>query len=480
MNVAELIFERAAQYPTHTALLEGEKAISYAELDSRSMLISNALRSILSAHGPHCQTPRVGLQWSNGINYVLMALAILRSGSCLIPVARELAPAEQNHQIRLTANHLLVSEPGPDQPTPEPGMEMTAGLRWVWQSLSEPPSFPEDRFSALGPAFVRFSSGTTGESKGVVLGHHALRERVQSANRRLKISKSDKVLWTLPMAHHFAVSIVLYLLEGATTVLEESHLAEDILRTARRTGATVLYASPFHHALLAADTSGASWETLRLAVSTASSLREATALQFAQRYGVALTQGLGIIEAGLPLLNQSPSQKPLSVGCPDDCEIRLIREDGSESAPGELGELHLRGPGFFDAYLVPWTERAHATKEGWFCTGDLAVRDPEGFVFLRGRKKSVINFGGMKFFPEEVEQVLNSHPEIAESRVSGEAHDQWNQIPVAEVVAKNPTVRPSAASMSKHCRALIASYKVPVRFRFVEQLPRTASGKLKR
>jgi long-chain acyl-CoA synthetase len=282
------------------------------------------------------------------------------------------------------------------------------------------------------------------------------------------------------MAHHFAVSIVLYLLEGATTVLENAHLAAEILRTARQTNATVIYASPFHHSLLAAEPSGDAWPTLRLAVSTASSLREETARAFHARFGVPLSQGLGIIEVGLPLLNDAPIQKPLSVGRPDDFEIRLVREDGTVCDPGETGELQMRGPGLFDAYLLPWTDRTEVAEEGWFSTGDLVESDPDGHVFIRGRRKSVINFGGMKFFPEEVEAVLSLHPQVAECRVSGEPHEQWSQIPVAEVVPCNPDAKPSPAALSKHCRSWIASYKVPVRFRFVEKLPRTASGKIKR
>ena len=135
-------------------------------------------------------------------------------------------------------------------------MEKLAGVSFSWCRLELVAEFPVERFAALNPAFIRFSSGTTGTSKGVLLGHETLLARVRSANRRLQISREDRVLWTLPMAHHFAVSIMLYLLEGATTVLEDSHLAAEVLASARETGATVFYGSPFHLALLAAEDSG--------------------------------------------------------------------------------------------------------------------------------------------------------------------------------------------------------------------------------
>jgi long-chain acyl-CoA synthetase len=483
MNIAELLFDRAREYPGQTALLDGETVLSYARLEELSRTVSEELVRILPGCVPGGVQARIGLFWPNAWEYVVLALGILRAGACLIPVAEELTPAERESQTRLTAVHLLIS-PASSQSGVEGRVEaqnqgwVEGSIRWQWTVLQSRPEFPEERFLAVRPAFIRFSSGTTGDSKGVVLGHAALLERVRSANRRLGIGREDRVLWTLPMAHHFAVSIVLYLLEGATTVLEKAHLAADILETARRTGATVIYGSPFHHALLAAEPSGLPWPTLRLAVSTASSLREETARAFHARFGVPLCQGLGIIEAGLPLLNDAPLEKPLSVGKPDDFQLRVVREDGTLCGPGEAGELQVRGPGLFDAYLLPWTERAEL--DGWFATGDLVEQDSAGYIFIRGRRKSVINFGGMKFFPEEVEAVLCRHPQVAECRVSGEPHEQWNQIPVAEVVPADPLSKPGAAALSKHCRAWIASYKVPVRFRFVDELPRTASGKIKR
>jgi long-chain acyl-CoA synthetase len=285
-------------------------------------------------------------------------------------------------------------------------------------------------------------------------------------------------LWTLPMAHHFAVSIMLYLIEGATTVLEDSHLAADVLTTARDCAATVFYGSPFHLALLAAEDSGRDWPSLRLAVGTAATLPSATSAKFRERFGVPPAQGLGIIEVGLPLLNTDAAiERPESVGLPDDVKVRLLDDAGNEAA---FGELWLRGPGMFDAYLSPWCERATATDDGWFATGDLASRDADGFVFLRGRKKSVINFGGMKFFPEEVETVLNAHPAVKESRVFAEPHERWGAIAVAEIVPSDPANPPKSPALSKHCRTSLASYKVPARFVFVEALPKTASGKVRR
>jgi len=342
--------------------------------------------------------------------------------------------------------------------------------------------FDEAAFASLNPAFVRFSSGTTGCSKGVVLSHAALLERITAANEGLQIGARDRVIWILPIAHHFAVSIVLYLWHGATTVLTRSHLAEEVLTVARRHEATVLYAAPFHHRLLAAEASGREWPSLRLAVSTACRLPVETAELFHERYGVGLSQALGIIEVGLPCLNlHAASSKPESVGRAQPAFALQVRDDqGLPVNLGEAGELFIKGPGMLDAYLWPWQTRESILEEGWFATGDLVRVDEEGEVFLLGRVRSVINVGGMKCFPEEVEEVLNEFDSVVESRVYGRAHAEVGAVPAAEIVVEPGQPLPTQQALMAHCRKHLARFKVPVEYRFVAGITRTASGKIKR
>jgi acyl-CoA synthetase (AMP-forming)/AMP-acid ligase II len=282
------------------------------------------------------------------------------------------------------------------------------------------------------------------------------------------------------MAHHFAVSILLYLNAGAGVVLEDSHLAEALLGSAKRWGATVMYGAPYHFRLLASEPSGRYWDTLRLAVSTAAALTGEIASRFYGRFGIPLTQGFGIIEAGLPLLNlDGAHEAPTALGRPDDFELVLLDKNG---AAANEGELCLRGPGMFDAYLTPWQPRACVLREGWFHTGDIARRDASGRIELLGRKKSVLNIGGMKCFPEEIEEVLLQHPWVAEARVRGEESERWGTFAVADVVLAEGVgvdqLRP--AELAQHCRKSLAQYKVPVRFVYAERLEKTASGKLRR
>jgi long-chain acyl-CoA synthetase len=275
------------------------------------------------------------------------------------------------------------------------------------------------------------------------------------------------------MSHHFAVSIMLYLWHGAAVVLPESHLAGDILAAAARHKATVFYAAPFHFESLTGC--GANqWPALRLAVSTTAGLSTETARCFAEIHGVFPAQALGIIECGLPCLNLPfPENLPQSVGRPQPAFEAELR--------GEPAKLHLRGPGFLDAYLSPWKPRAEILDaKGWFATGDIASIDAEGRVVLLGRAAAVIGVGGMKFFPEEVEEVLNSHPAVHCSRVFGRSHPDFGMVPVAELLLKTDDIPPKTAELFALCRRQLSRHKIPAEIRFVDDIPLTPSGKIKR
>lgn len=307
-------------------------------------------------------------------------------------------------------------------------------------------------------------------------------QRITSANEGLKIGPGDRVLWVLPMAHHFAVSIVLYLYHGATTIIEETHLGEDLLRAGAEQKATVMYGSPVHYRQLVEAPDVAQWTTLRLAVATAAALDAATAQKFHTRFGLMLVQGLGIIELGLPVLNLAGAQTaPEALGLPLPAYQALLKDDaGQEPAQGEPGEICLRGPGMFDAYLDPWLPRAQVVDaDGWFATGDLGRRDEAGRIYICGRKKTLINVGGMKVFPEEVEAVLDSHPKVQRAMVEARLHLLYGEVPVARYIA-SPEGAPTTMEIRNHCRAKLAGYKIPLMFSVVTELPLTASGKLKR
>lgn len=476
MNIVEKIASRASA--ERLALVADDVEMSYGELLERSFSVAEWLKTC-----PGFQTssrPRIGLACANGVEYILLALAILKAGGCLVPVADELAGPEREELIERTAlTGLLIGSM--TEWRRDEAVSHESSTHAAWLPLEVRHLDHEMEFAALNPAFIRFSSGTTGRSKGVVLSHGKLEERITAANAALRISPEDRVLWMLPMAHHFAVSIILYLYHGACTVIGTSHLAKEVLTTAERTKATVIYGSPFHYSLLAADKSGFSWPSLRLAVSTAAPLTAPVAAGFQQRFAKPLVQGFGIIEIGLPLLNTADAaDAPTSVGrALPAFDVELRDDEGLPVKPGTIGELWIKGPGMFDAYLSPWQPSEDACIDGWFATGDLAEMDAAGRVFIRGRKKSVINVSGMKVFPEEVEAVIEKHASVARCRVQGLHHEVLGTVPVADVVLK-PGATLDTRALILWCRKFLSAYKVPVKLRQVEALELTASGKLRR
>jgi long-chain acyl-CoA synthetase len=217
-------------------------------------------------------------------------------------------------------------------------------------------------------------------------------------------------------------------------------------------------------------------------VATAAALDAATAQKFHARFGLPLVQGLGIIELGLPVLNLDGALiAPEAIGLPLPAYQCLLRDErGAEPASGESGEICLRGPGMFDAYLDPWLPRAQVVDEqGWFATGDLGRRDDGGRVFICGRQKTLINVGGMKVFPEEVEAILNTHPKVERALVEARLHPLYGEVPVCRYIASAEGAA-TALELRNHLRAHLAAYKIPLMFSVVPELPLTASGKLKR
>lgn len=440
------------------------ESISYAELVAALENDAVLIRAAIDGPGR-----RIGLLAPQGPGFVAAALGILDAGCCLVPIPTDQTESALREFIRRSQLHALV------RTDPEVSVEVLSGA-----------PAPDERFVALDPAYLRFTSGTTNERKGVVISHARIIERLKAANRGMEIRADDRILWLLPMAHHFVVSILLYLRNGATILLPANSLAHSVLDLAARAEPTVFYASPYHYGLLAKDVSQRQLGQVRLAVSTAEGLRAETALLFRERHDLDLVQALGIIEVGLPVMNlASAASKPTALGRPlPDYDVWLRGDDGlpiaASGSAERCGEVCIRGPGMFDAYLDPWTPSPSVLEPDGFRTGDQGWFDTDGDLHLVGRRANRINMAGMKFFSEEVEAVLDRHPAIQRSRVYARDHPHLGQIPVAEVVLQPGSDEPATKALSAFCKEQLAAYKVPRQFNVVESIPMTATGKVRR
>jgi long-chain acyl-CoA synthetase len=473
VTVVDRIREQASRAPEQPALCVddgrgGSRVVSAAELVAIFEAHAKRLRAEGVAPGDPC-----GLLARQGRGFIELALGILASGACLVPIPEDHRGAVlEAFLARARLRHIVEED--------------DAGFLL---RRREPPriSAAEDAaFRAMHPAYLRFTSGTTSRRKGVILGHDAILARLAAANRGLCIGPGDRVLWLLPMAHHFVVSILLYLRYGACILLPASSLARPVLEFASREGATVCYASPNHIRLLASDLSSHGLPSLRLAVSTADGLRAEVARAFEQRFGRPVSQALGIIEVGLPVANlAAAAAKPEALGRPlPDFQVWLRGEDGKPlqgpTSPERSGEICIRGPGMLDAYLDPWLTAREILEPDGFRTGDQGWFDADGDLYLVGRRANRISMAGMKFFAEEVEEVLDAHPALRASRVFAREHAHLGEIPVAEVVAADPLLPPDPRALTAFCRERLPGYKIPREFRVVEEIARTVSGKLRR
>jgi long-chain acyl-CoA synthetase len=475
LNILDVIRRETADIPQKIAIIEGDDHIGYGEL----LVAVDRLAAALQRQGVG-PLARVGLLAEDSIDYIVASLAILALAAVVVPVSPEQTPAERAAVIAAIDLDVLLAEARLAEAEAS-GETLGAGIlrRQFLLSRLTPAGEPPAEFARINPAFIRFSSGTTGASKGVVLSHQAIIERTAAADQGLKICRDDTVLWVLSMSYHFVVTILLFLRRGATIVLCGQRFPEALIDGITRQRGTFIYASPFHYGLLAQSEAvdGTALGNVRMAVSTAMKLPIEVAEAFRARFGFELTEAYGIIEVGLPFqrLAGEAAQRG-SVGKPlPGFELRLDECD----ADG-VGAIHIRGPGLFNAYYRPWQSREQDCLDGWFATGDLGRVDAQGHLFIVGREKAVINFVGMKIFPQEVEAVLNRHPAIREALVTGAPHPRFGELPVARIVLRDEAAEIPLDELRRFCYERLAQYKVPKEFVVVDRLEKTASGKLKR
>ena len=465
MNVY-LLFDAAAEnLAEKPAVVEKDLSVSYGELSAMITGIARDLEAAGLLRGDI-----VGLRFPNSIAYIAITYALWKLDAAVVPLDPELAAPEIDEvcgRMHLTA---VIDASG--RPGWHAGECPTIGRPYYLMRQKSAPAFKPD----IHMAFIRFTSGTTGDRKGVVLSHERIAQRIEAVNKALAITAEDTILWVLSMTHHFVSTIVLYLSKGATVVIADGFWSSRLLATISEQNVTVIYAAPFHYALLAADSSERMMPGVRMAISTAIELPEQIYRDFQERFDLPLTQAYGIIEVGLVCINtERPAEKPASVGRPlPDYQMEIknpqkYRDDTQRVS----GELFFKGPGFFDAYFDPWQSADDALDNGWFETGDIGWMDADGFVFLRGRKSNVINMAGMKVFPQEIEAVLNAHAQVRESVVYSQPHERFGNVVAARVVLHHPEALVSASDLKAFCRARVAGYKVPAEIDFTGHIEKT-------
>ncbi|MFZ0169483.1 MAG: acyl--CoA ligase [Candidatus Dormiibacterota bacterium] len=341
------------------------------------------------------------------------------------------------------------------------------------------PSGPDD------VALVLHTSGTTGRPKRVPLRHRHLVASLGNITTHYRLDEEDVSLCVMPLfhVHGLVASALAALAAGGTVIAPRKFSPLQFWPLMRAHQPTWFSASPTPHRIFlrrhdAGKQSGT--QRLRFVRSCSSALTPSQMTEMESCFGVPVLDAYGMTEASHQMTsNPLPPgrRQPGSVGRGTGVEIATMAEDGGLLPPGSTGEVVIRGPNVIDGYESNPVANAAAFAGGWFRTGDLGVLDQNGYLTLSGRLKEMINRGGEKIAPAEVDAVLESHPAVAEAVCFGQPDPDWGEVVAAAVVLRAGADR---KDLLTHCRHHLAEFKVPSQLYIVDSIPRTATGKVQR
>ncbi len=476
LPVYEILREAAQKWPGNPAVYDNHGVISFQQLFTETEELRQQLIRLGIKEGMG-----IGVMAGNGRNFIIGIFAAVGCGAAVMPMSPQLKKAEIDDILQDAKLHAVIDDRSSIQPldTIETVIPMEQGsFRFAFTNIHESVAFAP---FVHQPAFIRFTSGTTGKSKGVIVSHQSVLERIDGANKGLELGPSDTVIWVLPMAYHFIVSVILYVKFGAAIAIAKDFLAKNIIEITNLHKGTLLYASPVQIRLLANDAGTEQMHSLKKVISTSAAISLDVCLAFTKRFNLDVSQAYGIIESGLPILNfKKSAEHPEAVGYAlPGYTVDILDENNNPLPDGSIGNLGIKGPGMFDAYLLPPTLRKDVLQNGYFLTADYASKTADGLIKVEGRSKSVINVSGLKVFPEEVEAVLEMIPEIKQARISSSPHPLLGQIIEGEIVLhEGATI--DLEDVITYCKKRLSSFKAPQKLKIVDSLPMTSSGKLQR
>lgn len=492
MNFAQLIDPHPADAP---AVVSRRETTTYGTLRTQVAALSGSLRRLGLDEGD-----RVAVVAANNWYFVVGYLAALHAGMVAVPLNPGSPPPELARQLAGVGARAALFGPsarrhvGRIDPAEVPALEhrIVAGAADgeavpLEALLDGGPAEPVDRADD-DLAVLLYTSGTVGAPRAAMLTHGNLRAAVTAVARHpgREQRPDDVVLGVLPLYHVFGLSIVcnLTLAAGATMVLVERFDPATAMETIQHHGVTVIPGAPPMWTAWAhlPEVNPDAFATVRVAVSGAAHLPEETWRLARERLGVDIAQGYGLTETtatvttslGLP-------HRPGSIGVPlPGVEVRLVDADGTDALVGDAGEIWVRGPNVFRGY---WNDaeatRAAFSADGWLRTGDVAVADDEGLLYLVDRVKELIIVSGFNVYPAEVEEVLATHPAVRQVAVVGVPHPHTGEAVKALVVAE-PGSHVDEDELIDWAADRLARYKCPTKVMFVDELPTGVAGKVVR
>ncbi|WP_250280437.1 AMP-binding protein [Frankia sp. CiP1_Cm_nod2] len=474
---------RGREQPGQVYLREarGNRSVTYGEMAA----LVQRWQTDLDAHGPRPRG-RIAILVSDPLDFAVVFLAVLVSGRHAVPLDPDAPPAELERALARTRPDLVVT----DRPLPP-----TCALRQLSPRLTTGHTVTSSPSAAgHGGARCRLSGGvlltsstdssTAGATREIFLDGGQLAHVAAAAARHHQLTRTDTGYNPLPLIHVNAqvTGLLATLCGGGTLVLDRRFRRRGFWTMIRNHQVTWINGVPSVVALLAMDPRAAQARDCRVRfVRSASAPLPVPVLQaFEEATGVPVLETYGMAEAG-GLITANPPRgagKPGSVGLPVGSEVRVVDDEAMPCPPQEAGRVQIRGPGVIRAYAGPAGADSF-TPDGWLDTGDTGFTDTDGYLYLTGRGDGMINRGGEKVSPREVEEVLLADPRVRRAVVVGRPDAVLGEVPVALVVPANGPDPLLVAELVERCEAGLATFKRPTSIEIVTDLPGGRNGPLR-
>ena len=481
------LVKRAQQHLDRTAILSGGVRFSYQDLLRSS---ARSAEGLLQG-SKDLKEKRVAFLLPSGFSYVVVQWGIWRAGGIAVPLCTSHPPPEWEYVIRDTQTRLVVADNsfmGLIRPiTRKCGVTLLSDTSFGQGSSTFrlPPVHPERR------AMILYTSGTTSRPKGVVSTHRNLQAQIETLVEAWEWQPEDHILHVLPLHHVHGIINVLScaLWSGAVCEILPGFDAGKVWERFVRSPLTLFMAVPTVYSKLIAAWEAAPpdqrkiWSEacakMRLMVSGSAALPVHVLEKWQRISGHRLLERYGMTEIGMALSNPLKGKRRAgNVGTPlPGVEVRLVDEQGEPVESGVAGEIQVRGPGVFGEYWRRPEETRAAFTQGWFRTGDVAMVEQGCYRILGRRSVDIIKTGGYKVSALEIEEVLCTHPDIAECSVVGLPDPEWGECVAAALVPRSGR-SPSPEDLRRWAKARLAAYKAPRRFLQMSSLPRNLLGKV--
>jgi acyl-CoA synthetase (AMP-forming)/AMP-acid ligase II len=501
-TLPELLRRQAKQRPTHTAIIFGDRRVSYAELDAAANRVANALIADGVAPGA-----RVALLAKDSDRGYEVLLGCAKAGAVALSVNWRLAPREIAYIIRdAQAELVFVGRDFAAQLAAVraelPGVRriiVVSGDGGDWPTLHQwlTGHGDGDPDVACGPddvVFQLYTSGTTGSPKGAQLPHRSLFGVIDSIARQgdtwIDWGPSDVLLLPLPSFHVAGVWwVARCLAAGATCIVMEAFVGWQVLEHIARHRVTKLCAVPAMLQVLLSEPTCRTTDVSSLThiIYGASPVADALLQQAMATFRCAMVQIYGMTEVGNVAVSlraedhtapANPRMRSAGRALPG-VTLKIIDGHGRALPPRQIGEICIHSPANMVGYWHLDQATAETLRDGWIHSGDAGFLDEDGYLFIQDRVKDMIIYAGENIYPAEIENVLHDHPAVAEAAVIGVPDERWGET-VKAVVVLRPGAAATAEDIIGFARGRIAAFKVPKSVDFATALPRTPSGKVKK